>query len=197
MSSSSETNLSEEQGTRQGFVRSVWQALSGSRILTSEERTRNRNAPDFEGEGAGTANRDVEPTRFLEKPDVKPDEPKTDTVGTGEVSQRESPLTFYSDRQLGKELNSNAGRQAGIDFVDRSSRPFSPPSHQHSVGFVSERGFAFPDPTRSGTQGFVEPDFRQPILRQFASSEGPSPRLGQNDEGNITQRDVKRPKERS
>ncbi len=155
MSSSSETHLSEEQGTRQGFVRSVWQALSGSRIPTSEERI--RNAPTFGGEDAGTANRDVVPvgpTGFLGKPDVKPDEPLTDIARIGEVRLRESPLTFYSDRQLGKELDSNAGRQAGIDFVDRSSRPFSSSPHQHSVGFVSERGLVFPNPARSGTRGF-------------------------------------------
>jgi hypothetical protein len=198
MSSSSETNLSDEQGTRQGFARSVWQALSGSRIPTSEERM--RKAPTFEGEDAGTSNRDgvsVGPTGFSEKPDVKPDELLTDIARIAEVRLRESPLTFYSDRQLGKELDSNAGRQAGIDFVDRSSRSFSSSPQQHSVGFVSGRSLVFPDPARSGTRGFVEPDFRQPIPRQYTSSEGPSPRLGQNDEGNITQRDVKRPKERS
>ena len=198
MSSSSETHLSEEPGMRQGFARSVWQALSGSRIPTSEEKR--GNAPSFGGEDAGTTNREfapVGPTGFLEKPDVKPDEPLTDIVRVGEVRLRESPLTFYSDRQLGKELDSNAGRKAGIDFTDRSSRPFSSSPHQHSVGFVSERGPEFPDPTRSGTRGFVEPDFCQPIPRQYASSDGPSPRLGHNDEGNITQRDGKRPKERS
>ncbi len=68
MSSSPEVDSSEEQGTRPGFVRWVWQALSGSRLPTSEERM--RNTPTFEGQDAGTTNRElisVGPTGFSEK----------------------------------------------------------------------------------------------------------------------------------
>ncbi len=104
---------------------------------------------------------------------------------------------FYSDRQLGIELDPNAGRQAGIDFVGQSSRAFPSSLHQQPVGFVSEQGFDFPDPVRRAVRGFIEPDSRQAIPRQYPHNGEPSPRLGQNDEGNITQRDVKRPKERS
>lgn len=202
MSSSSEVDQSEEQGTRPGFVRAVWQALSSSRIPTTEETDAMSPAPTFGEQDAGVADRKfvpVEAAGFSE-------EQVTDSTKIDEIHPRESPLRFYSDRQLGRELDPEAGMLA-FGLTERNSRAFSSPLHrQPAVGFVSGRELAFSDPTSSlAARGISEPDFSQEIPRQFSSalyerrvpSEDPSPRLGRNDEGNVTQRNTKRPKERS
>ena len=205
MSSSAELDQSKEQGKRQGFVQSVWQALSGSRVPTTEERTRKSPIPVFEGQDAGTTNRELASVGSVGFSEEK----VTDLARVDEIRPRESPLTFYSDRQLGMELNPDAGRQAGIDFAARNSRAFSSPLHpQPTVGFVSGRDLVFSGPIPPlAIRGLANQNFSQASPYQFSSalggherrvsSEDPSPRLGRTDGGNITQRDAKRPKERS
>jgi hypothetical protein len=134
--------------------------------------------------------------RSMSTGNAKPDAP----------SPCESPLAFYSDRQLrqlGIELDPNAGRHASVNFVGRHSQVVSPSLHQQSAGgYMPGREIAFSDPV---SRGFVEQEFRSEIPRQFTAassgyrvfSEEPSPRLGRNDGANVTHRDAKRPKERS
>ena len=181
MSSPSEMDLSEERETRPGFVQSVWKALSGSRLPTSEERK--RNSPTFEEQDAGMTNREmmsVGPTGFLKKSDVL----ETDSARVGDVHPRDSPLTFYSDRQLGIDLESNAGRKAGISFAERS-RAFPSPPHQ-PVGFVSEREYVSLDPARQSNVGGTAPSSEQARTHSLrrpnepSSNNGVSP-LGQGD----------------
>jgi hypothetical protein len=205
MSSSSEMDLSEEQGKRPGFVQSVWQALSGSRVPTSEERTRKSPVLAFEGQDTGMTNRELAPVGSV----GFSEEIVTDLARVDDIRPRESLLTFYSDRQLGMELDPDTGRQAGIDFAEQNSRAFSSPLHQQpTVGFVSGRDLVFSGPTPPlAVRGLTDQNFSQASPRQFSSalsvyerrvsSEDPSPRLGRNDGGKIIQRDAKRPKERS
>ena len=114
----------------------------------------------------------VGPTGFLKKPDVL----ETDPARGGDVRPRDSPLTFYSDRQLGIELESNAGRQAGGGFAE-CSRVFPSPLHQ-PVGFVSEREYVFPDPGRQSNVGGTAPSSEQARTHSLRRPNEPSSNNG-------------------
>jgi hypothetical protein len=167
MSSSAEMDQSEEQVRRPGFVQSVWQALSGSRIPTSEERTRKSPDPVFEEQDAGTTNRELASVGSVGFAEEK----VTDLARVDEIRPRESPLTFYSDRQLGMELDPDAGRQARIDFAARNSRAFSSPLHpQPTVRFVSGRDLVFSGPTPPlAIRGLAGQNFSQASPHQYLS----------------------------
>ncbi len=73
-----------------------------------------------------------------------------------------SPLPFYSDRQLGMELDLNAGRHAGINVVGRHSLAPSPSLYHPTAEVLPAREFAFPNPAPSlATRGFYEQEARR------------------------------------
>ncbi len=178
-------DLSEEQRKRPGFAQSVWQALSGSRVPTSEEMTRKSPIQAFEEKDAGMVNRDFAPAGSV----GSSEEMITDLARAEEIRPRESPLTFYSNRQLGMELDPDAGRKAGIDFAAQNSRAFSSRLHHHpTVGFVPGRDLVFSGPTPPlAIRGLTDQNFRHTSPHQFTSgligyerrvsSDDPSPRL--------------------